>query len=446
MIPSRYRLLATYLVAAVFFASGCRKETVPSSPPPGDPVQQSTPREPVHPHWGSLSVTPADLLPRHPADLALQQRLVGTFGPGSWQILSDTGEQGRRWVLALRRDSLDTSAQAAQVVVTVFDGQDSLIDTASACRYSLADPWASCLVARYNGRWEFVDQEVEFRDEIEGVTDSGYLAELRQVRTRRLVLGPDTRGALLRDLDTTWTSDGFPDRVVANDALGFTSDAAVYIAGCRDQADGTMSQGARGNALVPTVPDDSEKEDSLGYLTAGKRFFWTGYRLHAMVAIDCGGPLRLVVQAAPGVRLDSLVVERKLAWHFNDDGSGGFWRLEDVSQGLPAVVRRVGVALGASGVVMDLPAPASAPTPQMIQALLARMDGEGWSRLEAPTARGPQIWSFRRKWGDGHSYLVRSASVEPSEFDITVIGRSSPPYDGDDVVLSHIWGTEEYGD
>jgi hypothetical protein len=371
--------------------------------------------------------------------------LVGTFGPGSWQILCDTGEQARRWVLALRRDSTDTSAQAAQVVVAVFDGQDSLVDTALACRYSLRDPWQSCLVARDRGRWEFVDQEVEFRDEIEGVTDSGYLAELRRVRTRRLVLGPDTRGALLRDLDTTWTSEGFPDRVVANDALGFTSDAAVYIAGCRDQADEAPSQGARRNALVPTIPEHSNQDDSLWNLT-GVRFYWTGYRLHPMAGIECGGPLRLVVQAAPGVRLDSLVVERKLAWHFNDDGSGGCWRLEDVSQGLPAVVRRVGVALGVSGVVMDLPAPASAPTPQMIQALLARMEGEGWSRLEAPTARGPQIWTFRRKFGESGEYQVRSASVEPSEFDITVTGHLPPPDDGDGVVLSHIWGTEEYGD
>jgi hypothetical protein len=277
-----------------------------------------------------------------------------------------------------------------------------------ACRYSLRDPWQSCLVARDRGRWEFVDQEVEFRDEIEGVMDSSYLMEIRQVRTRRLVLGPDTRGALLRDLDTTWTSDGFPDRVVGNKGWGLASDAAVYL--------------------------------------TGERFYWTGYRLHPMAGIECGGPLRLVVQAAPGVRLDSLEVERKLAWHFNDDGSGGCWRLEDVSQGLPAVVRRVGVALGASGVVMDLPAPASAPTPQMIQALLARMDTEGWSRLEAPTARGPQIWTFRRKFGESGEYQVRSASVEPSEFDITVTGHLPPPDDGDGVVLSKIWGTEEYGD
>jgi len=371
--------------------------------------------------------------------------LSGAFGAGSWQILSDTVEQGRRWVLALRRDSADASANAAQVVVAVFDGQDALVDTALACRYSLVDPWTSCLVARDRGRWEFVDQDVEFRDEIEAVMDSSYLAEVREVRTRRLVLGPDTRGALLRDLDTTWTSEGFPDRVVANMAWGFTADAAVHLAGCRDQADEPPAHGGLGNALVPTVPDYSEEEDSLGYLT-GERFYWTGYRLHPMVGIECGGPLRLVVQAAPGVRLDSLVVERKLAWHFNDEGSGGCWRLEDVSQGLPAVVRRVGVLLGAKGVVMDMPTPSLAPTAQMVQALLARMDGEGWSRLEAPTADGPQIWKFRRKFGESGEALVRSAFVEPSEFDITVTGHLPPPDDGDGVILSHIWGTEEYGD
>lgn len=372
----------------------------------------------------------------------LGNRLQAMFGPSSWLVLSDTLETGRRWVLGVGHTPGDSSPSGVRAVVAVFDSRGGLSDTATGCLYSPIDPWNSCVVSRTGGRWEFVDQDPDFRDSALGQDDDTYLGSLHHVNTRRLVVGPDRRGGMIRHRDTTLESTGFPDRLVGNRPLYLAREAAVYVVGCQEGSERRGRPDAPpALGLVPTTPEVSDEEDSLGYLT-GETFYWTGYRLHGMVGIDCASPLRLVVQPRPGVRIDSVAVERTLAWHFNDDGSGGCWREMDVSQGLPAVKRATPMVVPVHGGVMDLPEVPLDPTPGMVQELLRRMDAEGWSVVDGPTDPS-DARPFRFRHHDGR---IRQAEILPSEFEITVTGHLPPPYDGDEVVLSNIWGTQEYGD
>lgn len=203
--------------------------------------------------------------------------------PSSWHLCLRQPSDSGQWLLLARVDSSDSSGKRSLAVAIAVDDSGAVRDTAELCRFSLADPWKSCLLQSvWKGSWLATGQVPDFKDGDRGKTDS--------VTTRAVWILRDASMAGLHDSSRSRTTKGFPDRLVASPAAR----SAAFILGC-------------------AVHDDLEATQSPD--TMGR------YQLADNWGIDCPVPMQLWVLPAPGERLDSVRRSTRFAWQFTESGS-----------------------------------------------------------------------------------------------------------------------------
>ncbi|MBK8803265.1 MAG: hypothetical protein IPN71_14645 [Fibrobacteres bacterium] len=224
--------------------------------------------------------------------MAVLDSLWPTPHPSPWRLCLRQPSDSGQWLLLARVDSSDASGKTSLAVAVAVNDLGKIRDTAQLCRFSLADPWKSCLLQSvWKGCWLATGQVPYFKEGDRSETDS--------VTTRAVWILRDTTTAGLHDSSRSRTTKGFPDRLVVSPATL----SPAFIPGC-------------------AVHDDLESTPSPD--TMGR------YHLADNRGIDCFVPMRLWVLPAPGEFPDSLRRSTRFSWQFNESGSSRFspslWR------------------------------------------------------------------------------------------------------------------------